>query len=127
MTRNSWRDRAHQVTPGGALGFFFMPPEFDVVMERGAGGYLYDTDGKSYLDLALGSGPLILGHAHPEVVAAIKKQADLGTTYYAINTRAVELAEKLVDAIPCAEMVKYAGSGSEATFYAMRIARAATG
>ncbi len=75
----------------------------------------------------LGSGPLILGHAHPAVVEAVQRQVALGATYYTLTEPALALAECLVEAVPCAEMIQFCTSGSEATFYALRIARAVTG
>jgi glutamate-1-semialdehyde 2,1-aminomutase len=75
----------------------------------------------------LGSGPLLLGHAHPTVVAAVQQQAALGSTFYTLNVPAIELAERIIEAVPCAEVVKFVSSGSEATFHAMRIARTFTG
>jgi len=85
------------------------------------------ADGTEYLDLVMGSGPLVVGHAHPRVVAAITEQAKDGTQYYAANRPAIELAEKIITAVPCAERVKFTSSGAEATFQALRLARAYTG
>jgi glutamate-1-semialdehyde 2,1-aminomutase len=79
------------------------------------------------IDYHLGSGPALLGHAHPEVVAAVQRQLPKGSTYYFLNEPAIRLAQRLVEAIPCADAVHYTGSGSEATFFAMRLARAHTG
>jgi glutamate-1-semialdehyde 2,1-aminomutase len=112
---------------GGSLGVLYFPDEINTVMVRGEGPYLFDVDGRRYLDYLLGSGPLLLGHAHPEIVRAIHEQVALGLTYYALNEPAVLLAERMIAAIPCAERVKFCGTGTEATFYAMRVARAYTG
>lgn len=113
--------------PGCCLASMYLPPGHRVVIERAEGAHLHDADGRSYLDFALGSGPMVLGHAHPAVVQAVCAQAAKGSTYFVMNGLAVELAEQLVAAIPCAESLRFQTTGSDATFAAMRIARAATG
>ena len=120
-------ERAEKSIPGAALGVFSLPEKQRIVIESGQGSTVVDANGKTYVDYLLSSGPLILGHAHPEVVAAVQKQAALGSTYYALNRPAIELAELIVDAVPCAEALRYQSTGSEATFAALRLARAATG
>lgn len=119
--------RAARAFPGASLGTFMMPPGQAFVAARGSGSKVYDVDGQPWIDYVLGSGPLILGHAHPAVVDAVRRQAALGSQFYALNEPIVELAERLIAAIPCAEKVKFTSTGSEATFLAMRLARAATG
>ncbi|MGO9180869.1 MAG: aspartate aminotransferase family protein [Candidatus Limnocylindrales bacterium] len=118
---------AGRVFPGGGLGTFVLPPEVDLVVASGQAGHVTDVAGRDYIDYHLGSGPALLGHAHPEIVAAVQRQLVKGSTYYFLNEPAITLAERMVDAIPCAEQVQYTGSGSEATLYALRLARAATG
>jgi glutamate-1-semialdehyde 2,1-aminomutase len=83
--------------------------------------------GREYLDYHLSSGPALLGHAHPAITEAVAAQLPKGTTYYFLNEPEILLAERLVEAIPCADVVHYTGSGTEATFYSLRIARAFTG
>ena len=112
---------------GGGLGLFVLPPELNLVVARGEGSHVWDVAGREYIDYHLGSGPALLGHAHPAVTAAVAAQLPKGTTYYFLNEPEIVLAQKLVDAIPCADAVHYVGSGTEATFYALRIARAFTG
>ena len=119
--------RAKAVFPGGALGSFTLPEGQEFVATRGEGARLYDTAGKAYVDYVLSSGPMILGHAHPAVSAAVHRQVDRGSTFYTTNDVAVRLAEKILEATGWAEMLKFCSSGSEATFYALRLARAATG
>ncbi len=119
--------RAHALIPGGAISTEAMPEDTAFVVERAQGSKLYSVDGREYIDYVLGSGPMLLGHAHPEVVAAVQAQAARGTTFFTLNRQVIELAELLVDAIPCAEQVRFVGSGSEATAGALRIARAYTG
>jgi glutamate-1-semialdehyde 2,1-aminomutase len=119
--------RARRVFPGGLLGSYGMPESVETVISRGEGPRVFDVDGNSYIDYILGSGPMIAGHCHPKVVEAIQRQAQRGTQFYTLSDTTIELGERLVDAIPCADQVKLTSSGAEATFYAMRVARAATG
>jgi glutamate-1-semialdehyde 2,1-aminomutase len=119
--------RAHRSFPGASLGLFHMPEDVEFVVERGAGARVYDVDGREYVDYSLGGGPMILGHAHPAVTEAVTAQLQRGTTYYALNEPAILLAEKIIAAAPCAEALKFCSTGAEATFYALRLARAATG
>jgi len=81
---------------------------------------------REYVDFLLGSGPMLVGHAHPEVTEAAQAQIARGTTFFANNRLGIELAEAIVDAVPCAEQVRFVSSGSEADLYAMRAARAFT-
>jgi glutamate-1-semialdehyde 2,1-aminomutase len=118
---------ARRVLAGGTLGLFALPPEVDLVVAYGRAGHVVDADGRDFVDFHLGSGPAFLGHGHPEIVAAVQRQVEKGSTYYFLNEPAIELAERVVDAVPCAEELAYAGSGSEATLMALRVARAATG
>ena len=111
---------------GGGLGLFVLPPELNLVVARGAGSRVWDVAGREYIDYHLSSGPALLGHAHPAITAAVQAQVPKGTTYYFLNEPEIELARRMVDAIPCADVVHYTGSGTEATFYALRIARAFT-
>jgi len=120
-------DRINLLTPGATLGGFRLPDDLAFVVARGEGASIWSTDGRQFVDYVLGSGPLVLGHAHPRIVAAIQAQAARGTTYYYLNEPALELAERIMRLVPCAEAVKFCSSGTEATFYALRIARAATG
>jgi glutamate-1-semialdehyde 2,1-aminomutase len=117
--------RAAHVLPGGVLGNHRSGPGLEFVVKEGRGAYLWDTNGRRYLDYLLGSGPMLLGHAHPAVVEAVERQMRRGTSYMLLNEPAIELAEELVRAVPCAEQVRYTSSGTEATFFALRVARAA--
>ncbi|HSH07812.1 MAG TPA: aspartate aminotransferase family protein [Burkholderiales bacterium] len=119
--------QAGRVLAGGGLGLFVLPPELNLVVARGQGSRVWDVAGREYIDYHLGSGPALLGHGHPAISAAIAARLDKGTTYFFLNEPEIELAQRLVDAVPCGERVHYAGSGTEATFYALRIARAFTG
>lgn len=118
---------AGAVMPGAVLATFALPPDVAFVVSEGRGGSVIDVEGRSYVDYVMGSGPLILGHGHPAVVDAIVRQAGRGTHYYTLNEPAIRLAQRLVEAIPCAETVKFTSTGAEATFQSLRLARAATG
>jgi glutamate-1-semialdehyde 2,1-aminomutase len=94
---------------------------------RGEGAWLVDADGNRYVDLVLSWGPLILGHAHPEVLEAIVRAAEAGTTFGAPTELELRLAERVVATFPSVDMVRFVSSGTEATMSAVRLARAATG
>ncbi len=121
---------AQRVLPGGvnspvrAFRSVGGTPRFIV---RGEGAWIEDADGHRYLDLVLSWGPLILGHAHPEVIAAVVEAAGRGTTYGAPTELEVRLAERVVSLFPSIEMVRFVSSGTEAAMSAVRLARAATG
>jgi glutamate-1-semialdehyde 2,1-aminomutase len=110
---------------GGSLNEFALPDSF--IIGAGAGAQVWDVNGKAYLDFLLGSGPMILGHAHPEVVEAVVSQVVRGFNYYALNEPAIELAAELTKLPGCVERVRFASTGTEAVMHAVRLARAATG
>jgi glutamate-1-semialdehyde 2,1-aminomutase len=120
-------DRAGDVLAGGGLGLFNLPAEVNLVVAEGKGSHVTDVAGKDYIDYHLGSGPALLGHAHPHVIELVAAQLSKGSTYYFLNQPAIRLAERVVAAVPCAEELIYTGSGTEATFFALRAARAHTG
>ncbi|MDE0286527.1 MAG: aminotransferase class III-fold pyridoxal phosphate-dependent enzyme [Gammaproteobacteria bacterium] len=114
--------------PGGELGTLLSyPPELRFLAAKGNGSKLYDENGNEYLDLLMGSGPLILGHCHPAVMAAAKAQLEQCSTCYQPTPSIAELAELIVSASPCAGKLRFVTTGAEATYYAMRLARAFTG
>ncbi len=115
---------AARCLPGGALGALRFPDDVAFVVARGRGSRLYDASDREYVDYLLGSGPLILGHAHPAVVEAVRRQLEDGTTYFLVNAPIVALADELCRAVACAEQVRFTSTGSEATFFALRAARA---
>src|SRR5712692_8670945 len=117
-------ERAGRVFPGGVLGSHRSASGLEFVVRDARGPHLWDADGRRYLDYLLGSGPMLLGHAHPAVVEAVQRQAGRGTTFMLLNEPIIELAEEIVRAVPCAEQVRFMSSGSEATFFALRVARA---
>jgi glutamate-1-semialdehyde 2,1-aminomutase len=116
-------DRARRVLPAGSFGNM----AGDVVIREGRGGRVRDLAGREYVDYLLGSGPMFVGHAHPEVVEAVQRQIPLGTTFFALNEPGIRLAEEIVAAVPCAEQLRFLSSGTEADLYAMRLARAFRG
>jgi glutamate-1-semialdehyde 2,1-aminomutase len=98
-----------------------------IFIESGSGPIIRDVDGNEYIDWVSSWGPLILGHAHPDVVAAVTEAASRGTSFGAPTPGEVELAERIADRIPSVQMVRMTSSGTEATMSALRLARAATG
>jgi glutamate-1-semialdehyde 2,1-aminomutase len=119
--------RAARVLPGGVLGSHRHGPGLEFVVREARGAYLWDTSGRRYLDHLLSSGPMVLGHAHPAVVDAVRSYLDRGSAYMLLNEPIIELAEEIVRAVPCAEQVRFTASGTEATFFALRVARAYRG
>jgi glutamate-1-semialdehyde 2,1-aminomutase len=123
-------ERACSLIPGGvnspvrAMRAVGRDPVF---VEKGEGAEIVDVDGNRYVDYVCSWGPLILGHAHPDVVSAIAAAAERGTSFGAPTAAEVELAEEVVARVPSAEMVRLTSSGTEATMTAIRIARSATG
>ncbi|MGI4944072.1 MAG: aspartate aminotransferase family protein, partial [Janthinobacterium lividum] len=111
---------AHRVLPAGNFGNMAS----DTIIREGRGGRVWDVSGNEYVDYLLGSGPMLVGHAHPEVNAAVLDQVGRGSTFFANNEHGILLAAEIVDAVPCAEQVRFASSGTEADAYAMRLARA---
>lgn len=95
--------------------------------ERGKGAKIYDPDGNEYIDHAMGIGPLILGHCHPVIENAVIETIKKGTVHGIGHEMEIQLAEKLVEAIPCADAVTFTNSGTEATMHAIKCARAYTG
>ena len=120
-------DRSFQLFPGGSLGEFDIPRELSTVLSHGKGSRVYDVFGKEFIDYSMSWGSVILGHAHPAITEAVRQQIERGSSFSYVNGRALELGEELNRAIPCAEKMRYAASGTEATFYALRFAKAYTG
>lgn len=119
----TWAERARAVLPAGGFGNF----DPSVFIRDGKGSRVWDENGKEYIDYLIGSGPMLLGHGHPEVLDAVAEQLHKGMTFFANNAAGVELAEEICRAVACAEQVRFLASGGEADMYAMRLARAHTG
>ena len=119
---------AERSLPGAGLGGYSLPDDLRFVVDRGEGSRLRSVEGRWYIDYVGGAGANILGHAHPAVVEAVREQAGRALHVFGtLNDVAVELSETLLRILPCAEKVTFTTTGSEATFYAMRMARAFTG
>ncbi|MBR0654903.1 aspartate aminotransferase family protein [Plastoroseomonas arctica] len=114
---------ANRVLPAGSFGNM----ADRTIIREGRAGRVWDTDRREYVDFLLGSGPMLVGHAHPEVNAAVIAQVARGSTFFANNEPGIRLAAEIVDAVPCAEQVRFASTGTEADAYAMRLARAFSG
>ncbi|MBK7999458.1 MAG: aspartate aminotransferase family protein [Verrucomicrobia bacterium] len=123
----AWRERALDLFPAGSNGEFGLPPELVTVLDRGLGCRVWDADGREFLDMTMAWGAALVGHAHPKVLEAATRQASQGANFAAVNTRSVELAERLQAISPCAERVRFVASGTEATMLCLRVAQAATG
>jgi glutamate-1-semialdehyde 2,1-aminomutase len=122
--------RALRVIPGGVnspVRAFRAVGGSPLFISRGSGQYVFDADGNRYIDFVGSWGPLILGHAHPQVIEAITQACRHGTTFGAPCQAEVELAERVVKSYPGLEQVRFVSSGTEATMSAIRLARAATG
>lgn len=123
-------EQAQQLIPGGvnspvrAYRSVDMEPPF---IQRAQGSRVYDVDGNAYIDYVGSWGPMILGHAHPQVVAAVQEAVALGCSFGAPTELEVQLAQRIVDAFPAMEMVRMVNSGTEATMSAIRLARGYTG
>ena len=118
-----WLDKADRYLPGGVLGGNRAPDGLGFVVQRGQGAHVWDVSGRRYIDYLLGSGPMILGHAHPAVTEAVRQQLERGTTFFWVNEPILELAEVICSAVPCAEQLRFTSTGTEATFFALRAAR----
>ena len=123
-------ERSQSLMPGGVnspVRAFKAVGGTPFFVAKGEGCYLWDVDGNRFVDFVCSWGPLILGHAHPEVVAAVKEAVERGTTYGAPTELEVALAEKIQQAFPPMEMLRLVNSGTEATMSAIRAARGYTG
>ena len=122
-TQDEWITKAKDVLPAGGFGNF----DHSIIISRGQGSHVWDEDGCEYIDYLIGSGPMLVGHGHPEVLEAVLQQLPQGMTFFANNARGIELAHAICEAVPCCEQVRFVTSGGEADMYALRLARAYTG
>jgi len=121
--------RAGTVLPGGVnspVRAFKAVGGTPLFIERAEGAYLIDVDGNRYVDYVGSWGPMLIGHAHPQIINAVRTALSKGTSYGAPTEVEVELAEMVIDAVPSVEMVRFVNSGTEATMSALRLARAYT-
>lgn len=119
-------DRAKKILPGGVNSPVRAFEPYPFFVECGHGSKLYDADGKSYVDYCMAYGALLLGHAYPEIIEAVKNQLLKGTLYGTPTEREVEFAELIAKTSPCMEMLRLVNSGTEATMHALRAARGYT-
>jgi len=125
----AWQ-KSQQFIPGGVnspVRNFSKVGRHPRFIERGEGAKIYDIDGNEYIDYVASWGPLVLGHAYPSVIEAIRSTAVNGTSFGAPTPRETELAETIVNAVPSIEQVRLVNSGTEATMSAIRVARGYTG
>ncbi len=123
-----WFRRAQEALLLGVSSQFRYWGEDDtLVIDRGEGAYVWDMDGRRYIDYRNGFGPVILGHAHPSVTAAVAEAAAAGTTFALTNRREVEAAEAFKRAVPWVELMRFSNTGTEVTMHAVRLARGFTG
>ena len=125
-------EKAKKIIPAGSQTFSkgitqFVEGFAPKYLERGKGSYVWDVDNNKYLDYIMACHPIILGYADPDVNRAVIEQLEKGSTFSQMNELEVDVAEMLIDAVPCAEMVRYGKNGADATTIAVRIARAITG
>ena len=123
-------ERAQRHIPGGVnspVRAFRSVGGIPRFLTKGRGAHITDVDGKVYLDYVCSWGPLILGHAHPEVVAAVQEAATQGLSFGAPTEREVDLADLLCQLLPSLDMVRLVSSGTEATMSAIRLSRGYTG
>jgi len=117
---------AAQYLPGGSTWQWSLPPDLTFIADRGEGSTLYDTRGRAFIDYVLGSGPLLLGHAHPAIVQAVQAQIGKGSTFHCMSEPTVRLAKRICEAVPCGDAVRFVSTGTEATMMAIRMARVFT-
>jgi len=127
-----WFERGQRVIPGCSQTFSKGWTQFTfgaspIFLRSGKGCRVIDVDGNEYVDYPMALGPIVLGHNYPRVSEAVRRQMDEGTTFSLPHPLEVQVAETLVEIVPCAEMVRFAKNGSDATSGAVRLARAFTG
>jgi glutamate-1-semialdehyde 2,1-aminomutase len=120
-------NEAKKYLPGGVDSPVRAFKPYPFFAEKGSGSHIKDVDGKDYIDYCLAYGPLVLGHSNPGIVEAVKGQLELGSTYGVPTQNEIELAKLVTGRVPCADMVRFVNSGTEATMGAIRLARAVTG
>ena len=128
-TSTSLFEKAKRLIPGGVnspVRAFRAVDSTPIFISRASGSRIYDVEGKEYIDYVSSWGPMILGHSHSEVIRAIKKAAERGTSYGAPTDAEVEMAELITEAFPSIEMIRMVNSGTEATMSAIRLARGYT-
>jgi glutamate-1-semialdehyde 2,1-aminomutase len=120
-------EKAKKLIPGGVNSPVRAFQPYPFFTERSKGSRIFDIDGREYIDYCLAYGPLILGHAHPKIIEAVKAQLENGSLYGTPTAQEVELAELICSVVPSSEMVRLVSTGGEATMSAIRAARGYTG
>jgi glutamate-1-semialdehyde 2,1-aminomutase len=122
-----YHDAVQHLAGGVSSNFRLGMKPFPLFFDHASGSHLVDVDGNDYIDYALGMGPVILGHAHPAVNEAVARELHRGQLFAGQNTLELDLAREICALVPCAELVRFSLSGSEAVQAALRVARAVTG
>lgn len=120
-------NEAKNYLPGGVDSPVRAYKPYPFFAKHGKGSRIFDVDGNTYIDYCLAYGPLVLGHANYKIMQDVKKQLELGTAFGVPTEKEIELAKLVIKKVPCAQMVRFVNSGTEATMSAIRLARAATG
>ncbi len=120
-------ERSLAIFPAGSNGEFNLPPALTMVIARGVGCELWDTEGKHYVDFSMGWGSALVGHARAEVTEAVVRQASKGANFAYVTEASLALAEEIVRLSPACERLRFCASGTEATMYGLRLACAFTG
>jgi glutamate-1-semialdehyde 2,1-aminomutase len=120
-------ERSLTVFPAGCNGEFNLPPWLAKVIVRGQGCELWTSDGQRMLDFSMGWGSALPGHAHPAIVDAVREQVGRGSNFAYVTEPSLKLAEELVSLSPACDQIRFSASGTEATMYCLRLARAFTG
>jgi glutamate-1-semialdehyde 2,1-aminomutase len=118
------RERSLSVFPAGSNGEFNLPAELAVVITKGQGCELWDSEGRRFIDFSIGWGSVLVGHAHPAIVEAVTRQAPLGSNFAYVTENSLLLAEEIVRLSPACDALRFCASGTEATMYCQRLARA---
>lgn len=121
------QERSLAVFPAGSNGEFNLPPELATVITHGKGCELWDGNSRRFIDFSIGWGSVLVGHAHPAVVEAVTRQAPLGSNFAYVSENSLLLAEEIVRLSPACDALRFCASGTEATMYCQRLARAFTG
>jgi glutamate-1-semialdehyde 2,1-aminomutase len=119
--------RSLRIFPGGSNGEFNLPAELSIVIDQGKGCELRDSSGTTYLDFSMGWGSVLVGHARAEVAESVIRQAELGANFAYVNENSLALGEEICRLSPACDRVRFCASGTEATMYCQRLARAFTG
>ena len=125
-SRAQW-ERGKPVMPGGIIKGAYWTTPHPIYVERAEGCYLWDLDGRRYVDFANHHTATVLGHSHPDVVKAVQRELERGIALGAPTTLEAEIAEEMVERIPSVERVRFTNSGTESSLHATRLARAVTG